>query len=82
MHDIVSDYPAGFQELLTATADTWPGKYFHLVETLALLPRDNRPEGHEEKVTQLIQYLDDREDLLVTKMAWSSGVIICTKKSC
>lgn len=72
-------------------ADTWPGKYNHLAETLSLLknggiyiiddmlPQENWPEGHAEKASALSLYLETRDDLLVTKMSWSTGVIICTK---
>jgi len=73
-------------------ADTWPGKYNHLQETLLLLKvggiyliddmlaQDNWPEGHTEKAAHLIQYLESREDFLLTKMAWSTGIVIGTKK--
>ncbi|MCV9389194.1 O-methyltransferase [Reichenbachiella ulvae] len=73
-------------------ADAWPGKYSALDETLALLkvgglyviddmtPQPNWPEGHAEKATALIDYLQSREDLTMTKMEWSTGVIICSKK--
>jgi len=73
-------------------ADTWPGKYNHLKETLALLkkggiyliddmlPQDNWPEGHNKKARNLIKYLENREDLILTKLSWSTGIIICTKK--
>lgn len=72
-------------------ADTWPGKYNHLDETLLLLkkggiyiiddmlPQENWPDGHEEKAKNLVNYLESREDLLMTKLFWSTGVIICTK---
>ena len=73
-------------------ADTWPGKYHHLDETLSLLkkggiyliddmsPRKNWPEDHGIKAKNLIQYLEHREDLLLTKIDWSTGIVICTKK--
>jgi len=73
-------------------ADTWPGKYNHLEETLNLLksggiyliddmlPQENWPEGHETKVKNLINYLENREDLNCVKLNWSTGIIICTKK--
>lgn len=72
-------------------ADTWPGKYNHLDETLSLLkqggiyliddmlPQKNWPEGHDIKAKNLVQHLENREDLLLTKMCWSTGIIICTK---
>ena len=73
-------------------ADTWPGKYTHLDETLAMLeeggiymiddmlPQANWPDGHADKVTNLISTLDDRHDLVVTKMGWASGIVIVVKK--
>ncbi|MEM8896058.1 MAG: SAM-dependent methyltransferase, partial [Bacteroidota bacterium] len=73
-------------------ADAWPGKYYDLDETLALIklggfyviddmnPANDWPEGHSEKAQKLIAYLEAREDLTVTKMNWSTGVILCTKR--
>jgi predicted O-methyltransferase YrrM len=73
-------------------ADTWPGKYNHLEETLNLLksggiyliddmlPQENWPEGHEIKANNLIKYLENREDFNCVKLNWSTGIIICTKK--
>ena len=73
-------------------ADTWPGKYNHLEETLNLLkiggiyliddmlPQDNWPEGHSIKANNLFNYLERRKDFVITKMCWSTGIIICTKK--
>ena len=72
-------------------ADAWPGKYNHLEETLLLLkeggiyliddmlPQENWPEGHEANVLELVRYLEAREDLLLTKMSWSTGIVVCTK---
>ena len=73
-------------------ADAWPGKYSELDETLKLLKvngyyiiddmnsQPNWPEGHSEKAKNLTAYLESRKDLTMTKMNWSTGVIICTKK--
>ena len=72
-------------------ADTWSGKYNHLDETLSLLklggiyiiddmlPQDNWPDGHSEKVSALVKELENRDDYLLTKLCWSTGVVICTK---
>ena len=72
-------------------ADTWPGKYNHLDETLSLLkvggiyiiddmlPQDNWPDGHSDKVSTLVKDLENRNDFLLTKLCWSTGIIICTK---
>lgn len=73
-------------------ADTWPGKFYFLDETLELLksggiyiiddllPTPSWPEEHAKKVEDLISYLDNREDLVITKLNWSTGLIIATKK--
>jgi predicted O-methyltransferase YrrM len=73
-------------------ADTWPGKYDHLDEALALLmpgglymiddmlPQANWPAGHEAKTAALILALEQRDDLIMTKLNWASGIIIATKR--
>ncbi|MBC6998438.1 class I SAM-dependent methyltransferase [Cytophaga sp. FL35] len=73
-------------------ADAWPGKYDLLDETLALLKvggfyiiddmdeQPNWPEGHNEKAKALVAELEKREDLVLTKMNWSTGLIIASKK--
>jgi predicted O-methyltransferase YrrM len=72
-------------------ADAWPGKYSALDETLDLLPvggtyliddmlaQPNWPEGHDKKAEALIAYLETRQDLRLTKMNWSTGIIIMCK---
>lgn len=72
-------------------ADAWPGKYSNLDENLQLLKKGgflilddmthqpNWPEGHQENVDQLVTYLSSRQDLRLTKMNWSTGLIIITK---
>lgn len=74
-------------------ADAWPGKYSHLTETLALLqpggiyiiddmlPQPNWPEGHQQKVNELVSYLESRTDVQLIKMAWSTGIMLVVKKS-
>ena len=74
-------------------ADTWPGKYDHLDEALALLrpggvyvgddllPQPNWPEGHAPKIPLLLQALDERSDLHVTRLAWSTGIVLATKRT-
>lgn len=73
-------------------ADTWHGKYLLLDEVLAMLnsgalyiiddmlPQANWPEGHQDKATKLITCLEAREDLVLTKQAWASGIIIAAKR--
>lgn len=72
-------------------ADTWPGKYNHLEETLSLLkkgglyiiddmlPQETWPKGHDKKAKNLILSLEQREDLSLTKMDWSTGIVVCSK---
>lgn len=72
-------------------ADSWPGKYTHLDEALRslkrgglyvvddMLPQPNWPDGHAQRADELISILEDREDLVITKLNWSTGVIIGTK---
>jgi predicted O-methyltransferase YrrM len=72
-------------------ADAFPGKYESLEETLNLLkpgglyfiddmlPQPNWPSGHQTNVDKLLAYLDSRNDLRLTKMNWSTGLVIVTK---
>ena len=73
-------------------ADTWHGKYLMLEPVLAMLnkgglyiiddmlPQPNWPDGHAEKAANLVAYLEEREDLLLTKQVWATGIIIVVKK--
>ena len=73
-------------------ADTWHGKYLLLDEVLSMLnkgglyiiddmlPQPNWPEEHQEKAIKLINYLETRNDLLLTKQDWATGIIIAVKK--
>nr|WP_277487676.1 class I SAM-dependent methyltransferase [Catalinimonas alkaloidigena] len=72
-------------------ADAWPGKYSDLEKTLNMLKsggfyviddmlsQSNWPDGHQEKVTMLIEQLEQRKDIHLTKMNWSTGLILATK---
>lgn len=74
-------------------ADTWAGKYTHLETALHalkfgglciiddMLPQPNWDENHQSKVAALIAELEDRHDLLLTKLNWASGIIIATKQA-
>ena len=44
-------------------------------------PQPNWPEGHEEKAKQLVETLEKREDYIITKLDWSTGIIIAVKQS-
>jgi hypothetical protein len=45
-----------------------------------MLPQPNWPEGHHEKALRLLDYLDTRNDLLLTKQVWATGIVIAVKK--
>jgi predicted O-methyltransferase YrrM len=74
-------------------ADSFPGKYNTLEETLKLvapggfyvvddmLPQPNWPKGHAQTVDDLIAKLDALKDFHVCKMNWSTGLVVCTRKS-
>lgn len=73
-------------------ADAWPGKYSEIDETLDLLKvgglyiiddmsaQPNWPAGHHENVERLVSYLENRADFNLTKMNWSTGLVIAAKK--
>ncbi|KAB7530850.1 methyltransferase domain-containing protein [Flagellimonas olearia] len=72
-------------------ADAWPGKYSHLENALALLKmggfyviddmsrQPNWPVGHQDKANELIELLEKRKDITITKMDWSTGLIVAVK---
>ncbi len=73
-------------------ADTWPGKYYCLEETLALLkpgglyviddmlPQPNWPEGHHAKAQQLADTMQGHKDFATTWIHYSTGIMIATKR--
>ena len=73
-------------------ADTWHGKYLLLDEVLSMLnkgglyiiddmlPQPNWPDGHHEKAINLVGELEERNDLVLTKQNWATGIIIAVKK--
>ena len=72
-------------------ADAWPGKYSEIEEVLNLLKiggfyiiddmqhQPNWPDGHQDLVDSLIEYLEKRNDFNVTKLNWSTGIIIAVR---
>ena len=73
-------------------ADAMPGKYDLFEETIDMLnkggyyiiddmlPQPNWPLGHDEKVKDLISKLEERNDLVITTLNWSTGIVIVVKK--
>jgi predicted O-methyltransferase YrrM len=72
-------------------ADTYPGKFQLLDETLALLkegglyvvddlnPQPTWPRGHAPHVEHVISTLEQRTDVHITKLNWSTGLLIAAK---
>jgi predicted O-methyltransferase YrrM len=72
--------------------DTPPGKYHHLENALRLLkpggiyivdhllPEPDWEEDRPAKVQNLIATLDQRSDLHVTRLDWSTGLLIAVKR--
>jgi len=73
-------------------ADAMPGKYDLFDETIEMLnkggyyiiddmlPQSNWPLGHDGNVKDLIAKLEERNDLVITKLNWSTGIVIAVKK--
>ena len=72
-------------------ADTWPGKFVHLDQALSLLrpggiyvvddllPQPSWPEGHAAKIPRFLEAMQQRPDLHLTRLAWSTGLLLATK---
>lgn len=87
--DFIRQAQPNFYDLIFA--DAWPGKYSLLDETLNLLkvggfyviddmsPQQNWPEGHENKVNNLLKKLDEYSHLNVCRLAWATGIVICCR---
>src|SRR5258708_38324858 len=72
-------------------ADTFPGKFLLLYESLAalkpgglyivddLLPQINWPKDHQANVDRLITTLESRHDLILITFNWASALIVATK---
>lgn len=86
----IQEYTGGKFDLIFA--DAWPGKYsgtdaaldlvneggFYVIDDMSYQP--NWPDGHQQNVDALIIHLEKRTDFTMTKMNWSTGIIIMTKK--
>jgi len=74
-------------------ADAWPGKYEHLESALGLvaeggiyvvddmLPQPSWPPDHAPRAEALARTLEDRADLAVTTLGWSTGLIVAVRKT-
>ncbi len=85
----INEYRGSLFDLIFA--DAIPGKYDLFEETWALLQtsgfyivgdmiqQSNWPEGHAEKAEAFIKFLESRKDIMLTKLKWSTGVVIAVK---
>jgi predicted O-methyltransferase YrrM len=74
-------------------ADTWPGKFDHLSNALSLLrpgglyivddllPQPSWPKGHAPRVPAFLHALEQHREFYVTRLVWSTGVVIATRRS-
>jgi len=88
--DWIKNYSGNGFDLIFA--DAWPGKYSELEEILSMvntggfyviddmMPQPNWPDGHFEKANDLLQVLEARTDFSFTKLNWSTGIVMMTKK--
>lgn len=73
-------------------ADTWPGKFDHLEDALSLLrpggiyvvddllPQPSWPVEHGPKIPRFLHALEQRPDLHITRLSWSTGLLLATKR--
>ncbi len=74
-------------------ADTWPGKYEALDETIDLLeagglyviddmkPQPNWPDGHEDEVDRLFGELEEETRLELCRIDRSTGIVVGTRRA-
>jgi predicted O-methyltransferase YrrM len=72
-------------------ADAWAGKYTHLEVALEalksggfyviddMLPHPDWSDDHKLRAAALITELEDKPNLVLTKLNWASGIIVATK---
>ncbi|MBT5926789.1 MAG: SAM-dependent methyltransferase, partial [Verrucomicrobia bacterium] len=72
--------------------DSWPGKYndlelalnvlnrggFYVIDDM--LPQPNWPEDHPPKVAALLNTIDALEGYHLTRLCWSTGIILVVKE--
>ena len=73
-------------------ADAWPGKFTHLLATLALLrpgglyvvddllEQASWPDGHAARVPELIAALDAQPGFVAARLHWASGLMILARR--
>ncbi len=88
-YEWINEYEGSLFDVIFA--DAIPGKYDLFEETFALLKtggfyiiddmmqQSNWPEGHADKAEAFVQNLEARKDIRLTKLNWSTGVVIAVK---
>jgi len=76
---IFADAMPGKYDLFEETIDMLNKRGFYIIDDM--LPQSNWPLGHDEKVKELIGKLDQRNDLVITKLNWSTGIVIAVKNN-
>lgn len=75
---IFADAMSGKYDLFNKTINLLNSHAFYIIDDM--LPQPNWPVGHEEKVKEFIKMIEERKDLIVTKLNWSTGIMIAVKK--
>ena len=87
---LLGQLPAGSFDLIFA--DALPGKFSHLTEALRLLrvgglyvvddlrPQPTWPKDHAANVERLMGELQAREELTLTRLDWSTGIVIAVRR--
>jgi predicted O-methyltransferase YrrM len=87
---VIAKLPKGKFDLIFA--DAWPGKYTGLRAALALLKvgglyvvddmirQPNIARSHTKEIRRLIGEIEVNKALVVTKLRWSTGIVIATKR--
>jgi hypothetical protein len=44
------------------------------------LPHPDWPEGHQQKALKLLDDLEKRKDVHLTRQCWATGIVIAVKK--
>ena len=75
---IFADAMAGKYDLFDDAIRILKSKGIYFIDDM--LPQPNWPPGHSEKVDEFIKQLEERDDLFVTNLNWSTGIILVVKK--
>jgi len=75
---IFADAMAGKYDLFDDAIRILKSNGIYIIDDM--LPQPNWPQGHAERVNEFIKHLEERDDLFVTKLNWSTGIILVVKK--